>query len=81
MNIEALKIDLVKQLFNINDNSVLKEIKSILDRKEIVAYSTNGDPLTVNEYNEAIEKAEQDIFNGRLTSSDELKKEVKTWRE
>lgn len=80
MNIETIKIDLVKQLFNINERSVLAQIKGILDRKEIVAYSADGTPLTVQAYNKALEKAEQDVLKGRVTSSDELKEEVKDWK-
>ena len=80
MNIETLKIDLAKQLFNINEKSVLEQIKSILDKKAIVAYSSDGKPLTVQSYNKALEKAEQDILKGKITDSKNLKKEVKSWR-
>ena len=80
MNLETFKIDLVKQLFNINERSVLMQIKSILDKKEIVAYSTDGNPLTVNEYNQVLKKAEQDILHGRVTNSGELKNEVNAWK-
>jgi len=80
MNIETLKIDLAKQLFNINEESVLKQIKNILDKKEVVAYSIDGRPLTAIEYNEALLKAEQDIIDGKTTSSEELKEEASTWK-
>jgi len=32
--------------------------------------------LTANEYNEGLVKAEQDIIDGQITSSEMLKKEV-----
>jgi len=80
MNIETLKIDLAKQLFNNNEKSVLEQIKSILEKKVVVAYSTDGKPLTVQAYNKALEKAEQDILKGKLTDAATLKKEVKSWR-
>lgn len=80
MNIETLKIDLAKQLFSINEKSVLEQIKSILERKAIVAYSADGKPLTVQSYNKALEKAEQDILKGKVTDSKTLKQEVKSWR-
>jgi hypothetical protein len=80
MNIEALKIDLAKQLFSVNEKSVLEQIKSILEKKAVIAYTTDGKPLTVQAYNKALEKAEQDIVKGKLTDSATLKKEVKSWR-
>ncbi|PJB14293.1 MAG: hypothetical protein CO118_09310 [Flavobacteriales bacterium CG_4_9_14_3_um_filter_32_8] len=80
MNLESLKIDLAKQLFSINEKSVLEQIKSILERKVIVAYSTDGKPLTVRAYNKALEKAEQDVVKGKLTDSVSLRKEVESWK-
>lgn len=80
MNIETLKIDLAKQLFSINEKSVLEQIKSILERKVIVAYSTDDKPLTLHSYNKALEKAEQDLLKRKVTDSKTLKQEVKSWR-
>ena len=79
MNIETLKIDLARQLFNINEKSVLEQIKSILDKREIVAYATDGTPLTIKAYNQALENAEQDIQLGKVTDPNRLKKEIKNW--
>lgn len=80
MNIETLKIDLAKQLFNIHEKSVLEQIKTILDKREIVAYTVDGTPLTIKAYNQALENAEQDIKLGKVTNSDNLKKEIKNWK-
>ena len=45
----------------------------------IVGYTVEGEPLTKKAYNKRLEKAEQDILNGRVTSSEELKREIKNW--
>lgn len=44
------------------------------------AYRHDGTPLTIEEYNLAIEKAEEDIRAGRTITSEELNKIIKTWR-
>ena len=80
MNIETLKIDLAKQLFNISEESVLEQIKDILDKKEVVAYSIDGKPLTAIEYNDALTEAEKDITTGKTISSENLRKEVSAWK-
>ncbi len=80
MNIETLKIDLARQLFNINEKSVLEQIKTILDKREIVAYTVDGNPLTIKAYNQALENAEQDIRLGKVTNADQLKKEIGNWK-
>lgn len=79
MNIESTKIDLAKQLFNINEESVLMQIKSILDKEEIVAYTTDGKPLTRKAYVEAVKSAENDIENGHYITQSQLLDNIKKW--
>lgn len=79
MSIETIKIDLVKQLFNINKESVLKQIKAILDKEEIVAYTTSGKPLTRKAYIQEIKKAEKDIDNGNYITHQELLDDINKW--
>ncbi len=79
MNIESTKIDLAKQLFNINKESVLSKIKAILDKEEIVAYTTDGKPLSRKTYLEAVESAEKDIDNGNYITQSQLLANLKKW--
>jgi hypothetical protein len=80
MSLETIKINLAKQLFNVEEESVLMEIKSILDNQVVVAYTIKGKPLSVKEYNASLNEAEEDIKAGRTTDSSTLKEEVKQWR-
>lgn len=79
MSIETIKIDLVKQLFNINKESVLKQIKAILDKEEIVAYTTSGKPITRKAYIQEIKKAEKEIENGNYITHQKLLDDIKKW--
>lgn len=79
MNIESTKIDLAKQLFNINEESVLMQIKSILDKEEIVAYTTDGKPLSRKAYIEAVKDAENDVENGQYITQSQLLDNIKKW--
>lgn len=79
MSIESIKIDLAKQLFNINKTDVLIKIKSILDKEEIVAYTTDGKPLTRDAYNKAVKTAEHDIDNCNYITHNQLLENIKKW--
>jgi len=46
---------------------------------EIVAYTTDGIPLTKREYIEQINIGLKQIENGELITDDELQKEIETW--
>jgi hypothetical protein len=80
MSLEIIKINLAKQLLSIEEESVLMQIKSILDREVVAAYRIDGKPLSVEEYNASLNEAEDDIKQGRTTDSASLKEELKQWR-
>lgn len=79
MNIEITKIDLAKKLFNINKESVLKQLKAILDKEEVVAYTTNGKPLTRVEYIKEVKDAEKEFENGDYITGEQLLKNIDKW--
>lgn len=76
MNIQATKIELVKQLLNVEEESVLNKVKAILSSEQanVVAYTASGEPLTEKEYIAHIKQISDDIENGAKTyTSDEVK--------
>jgi len=79
MNIEAAKLDIVQKILSVKTESIIEKINKILEKEMIVGYTVEGKPLTKKAYNKMLEKGEQDILNGRVTSSAELKKEIKNW--
>lgn len=79
MNLESLKIDLTKQLFNIDKITVLEKIKAILDKEEIVAYTVDGIPLSRESYIKAVKDSEDDMDNGHFLTADQLLENVKKW--
>tara|TARA_R110002050_G_scaffold221792_2_gene357680 strand:+ start:51586 stop:51831 length:246 start_codon:yes stop_codon:yes gene_type:complete len=80
MNLQAAKLDLVEKILNIRTETIIEKLNKILDKEMIVGYTVEGKPLTKKAYNKRLEKAEQDVLNGRVTSSEDLKKEMKSWR-
>ena len=79
MDIQATKIELIKQLLNVEEESVLYKVKSILskDSDNTVAYTASGKPLTEEKYVEHIKQISNDVENGAKTySSSEVKEYV-----
>jgi hypothetical protein len=79
MDIQAAKLDIVQKILNVKTESIIEKINKILEKEMIVGYTVEGEPLTKKAYNKRLEKAEEDILNGRVTSSEELKEEMKNW--
>ena len=53
--------------------------KEFHKKNEIIAFSTQGKPLTQKQYIEKIEKAIAEADRGELITNDELQKEIETW--
>lgn len=55
--------------------------ESMIDSMIDFLYSENLlQPMTLEEYNAKLQESEEDIAAGRLTSHEDLKKEILTWR-
>ena len=52
-----------------------------LDGDGVVANTTSGEPLTIDKYNAKLEKGRQQISRGETLTTDELRKEVASWKE
>ncbi|MFK8046119.1 MAG: hypothetical protein AB8B72_11535 [Crocinitomicaceae bacterium] len=79
MNIESIKINIAKQLFNIKNEALLNKIQSIIDKEAIVAHTTSGEPLTLKAYKKRLEKGKKQIQQGKSISHEDLKNEMKKW--
>lgn len=82
MDIQATKIELVKHLLKVKKESVLNKIKEILlsdENEEVVAYTIDGNSLTLSQYQNELKEAEKEIERGEYLTSDELDKEIATW--
>jgi predicted transcriptional regulator len=86
MDFQATKLELIKLLMSVENESLLQEIKSILKSnsnsvsEEILVYTTKGEPLTKEEYLAKIQQGIDDIEAGRVISHEDLLNEIKTWK-
>ncbi len=75
MNIQAQKIELTKQLLEINSEVILKQIKALLQ-----AHKTDlWDELTEAQ-KLSVEKAKSQINKGEAVTHKEVMKKYKKWR-
>lgn len=79
MDLQSAKIKVMKKIMNVSKASLLEKISNILDEEMIVGYTTDGKPLTLQEYNERLLISEKQIESGDYISQDELEKEIENW--
>ncbi len=81
MNIQSIKLDLVQKLLSVKDELVLKKINKILDKENVVAYTVEGKPLTLEQYNKKLLTAEKQVKTGNFLTQEDLEKKSAKWKE
>lgn len=79
MNLQTTKIHIVKKILAVSKPDLLDKINVILDKEMIVGYTTDGLPLTKENYNKRLKKAESQIASGKYISQEDLEKESENW--
>jgi len=81
MDIQSTKLELIQYLLNTKKESMLLKIKELIlqEKEEIIGYSGNGEPLTIEILNAKLERAEKDYQAGRITTDEDLEREIENW--
>ena len=79
----AEKINEITRMMHTFDEQTLEKYFEMVKREslkeDIVAYSVQGKPLMISEYQSEIQKGIDDINTGKIISDDDLAKEMETW--
>jgi hypothetical protein len=79
MDLQTTKIMVMLRIMNVSKASLLEKINTILDEEMIVGYTTDGSPLTTQQYNERLLVAEKQIESGDYSTQEDLEKEIENW--
>jgi len=79
MDIQAKKIHFVQEFLRIKNEQLIENLEKFLhvERKRI--FEEKIKPMSMDKFNEMIDKSEEDSKNGRLTSAKDLKKDIDSW--
>ena len=81
MDIAVTKLELIDWLMHLKDKAKLEKLLALKAELEngIVAYSTVGEPMDINQYKAHVNEGLEDMKQGRTTSHDDFLDEVKSW--
>ena len=73
MNLEARKIEFVKEFLSVESEDIISHLESILrNSKNPNAVKNSFKPMTEDELNKRIDQSEEDFKNNRFKTSAEL---------
>jgi hypothetical protein len=79
MDLKTAKINVMQKIMTVSKASLLDKINNILDEEMIVGFTTDGKPLTKDQYNERFLVAEKQIESGNYITQEDLEKEIENW--
>lgn len=80
MDIVARKLNFVQEFLRISDEDLVDKLEKFLRTERKKRVDKEVKPMTMNEFNQMIEKSEDDVTNGRVTEARELLKKVEKWK-
>jgi len=72
MNLEARKIEFIKEFLKLQSEEAISRLEKILRKEKISSENQLFEPMTQDELNKRIDQSESDFQNNRFKSSAEL---------
>ena len=79
MGLQERKIHFVQEFLRLNSEAIIDKLEDILKSEKRKNYSLSQVPYTKDEFEQVIDKAEDDSKNNRVRSVHELKEDIKSW--
>lgn len=79
MDLEARKIEFIQEFLKVQSEDVINRLEKILRKANKDYNKEEFEPMTIEEFNERIDKSMEDSKNGRLTKAGDLKAKMQKW--
>jgi len=80
MDIQARKIHFVQEFLRVADDDLVTKLEKLLRIERKKKLDSELRPKTLKEFNEIIDKSEDDLKNGRVTEARNLLNQIDTWK-
>ena len=79
MDIQTRKIEFIQEFLKIQNEEVITRLENFLKNEIITFEKKDIKPMTIEEFNERIDKSMEDSKHGRLTKASDLKAKIEKW--
>ncbi|MGO2103621.1 MAG: hypothetical protein ACTH3E_11295 [Psychroflexus halocasei] len=79
MDIQTRKIEFIQKFLKVESEDVINRLEKILRIENKTSEKEEFESMTIEEFNERIDKSMEDSKNGRLTKASDLKAKMEKW--
>lgn len=79
MDIQSRKIEFVQEFLKVQSEDVISRLEKILRNDSETPTDNEFEPMTIQEFNDRIDKSMEDSKNGHLIKASDLKAKIEKW--
>ena len=79
MDLQSRKIEFVQEFLKLQSEEVISRLEKILWNETLTSTEKEVEPMTVQEFNDRIDKSMEDSKHGRLIKASDLKAKIEKW--
>ncbi len=80
MDLQTRKIHFVQEFLRTANSSIVEKFEKILRQERKKMFEDNLKPMSMDQYEQRLDKAIDDFTNKRVTSAKKLKQEIASWK-
>jgi len=80
MDIQTRKLDFIQDFLKYANNSILDKFEALLKQEREKEFEQEIKPMTLEQYEQRIDKALKDVEHNRVKRARALKNEIATWK-
>jgi len=80
MDIQTRKINFIQDFLRLRNTKLIEKLENILLEDKAKDYEANLKPMSVDSFNQMIDKSIEDVHQGNVVDARELKETVKKWK-
>lgn len=79
MDLEGRKIMFVQEFLRLQNEEIVAGLEKFLRKHKVELIEKGMKPMTIAEFNKAIDQSLEDSKNNRITKASDLKAKIKKW--
>ncbi|CAM3457052.1 hypothetical protein [Flavobacterium chungbukense] len=79
MDLEARKISFVQEFLRLQNEEIVNQLEKLLHEQKVQLLDLEMKPMSLDQFNNEIDQSVNDVAQGRIISSKDLKSKIQKW--
>lgn len=79
MDLEARKISFVQEFLRLQNEEIVDQLEKLLHEQKVQLLDLEMKPMSLDQFNNEIDQSVNDVAQGRISSSKDLKSRIQKW--